>query len=304
MLPPICHVRLPRGGLANNLIIWARGRVFAELNALPIAVSGWFTPRIGPWLRREERKRLYMRDFRVTSPVALAHARALALLGSVEIEPPVERVRTARDTSYVFNKLPREHLYFRDIRDHRDLVRRELARYVAPRLMRQVESAARPVIALHIRRGDFREVPAGKELRTDFGRTPLSYFVRCVEQLRGAAGKTLPATIFSDGRDDELRDLLALPAVQRAPWRPDIVDMMVLSRSKLIVGSAWSTFSMLAAFLSDAPMIDYPTITSAPIRSDALRAKLYEGPLDEDPAAWPDLLRQNLAAIARSGHNG
>jgi hypothetical protein len=62
-----------------------------------------------------------------------------------------------------------------------------------------------------------------------------------------------PVVVCSDGTDDELQPLLALPGVVRSRSANALDDLRVLSRASLIVGSR-STFSAWGAFLGDVPL--------------------------------------------------
>jgi hypothetical protein len=63
--------------------------------------------------------------------------------------------------------------------------------------------------------------------------------------------------VFSDGTDEELAALLALPAVQRRDYGSGLGDMLGLSRSKLLIASG-STFSMWGSYLGQVPTIWHP----------------------------------------------
>src|SRR5205814_6225928 len=93
-------------------------------------------------------------------------------------------------------------------------------------------------------------------------------------------GGDLPVTIFTDGREDEIADVLALPNTHMAERNADIVDMMLLARSRCLVVSAGSTFSYWAGFLADCPVIMHPSHL-APIRPQAVGHRIFEGPLNE-----------------------
>ena len=64
----------------------------------------------------------------------------------------------------------------------------------------------------------------------------------------------LPVHIFSDGREHELGDILAINGVQLRRKPSDIADLMALAEARLLIGSN-STFSRWAAFLGDMPSI-------------------------------------------------
>ena len=84
-------------------------------------------------------------------------------------------------------------------------------------------------------------------------------------------------TVFTDGKEGEISDLLSLQGVKIAANNPDIVDLMLLTRSRYLVVSPGSTFSYWAAFISDAYVITDSSF-SAKIRSDD--GTLFEGPVE------------------------
>ena len=71
------------------------------------------------------------------------------------------------------------------------------------------------------------------------------------------AGRDVPAQVFSDGSDEELAGLLALPAVRRMDYGSGLGDMLGLSRSRLLIASG-STFSMWGSYLGQVPAIWHP----------------------------------------------
>jgi hypothetical protein len=97
-------------------------------------------------------------------------------------------------------------------------------------------------------------------------------------------GEDAPVTIFSDGTDAELVELLALPHVTRAADDLDIVHLALMSKSRVLVMSAGSTFSIWAGFLSEAALIDHYQHRHAPIRDAATNERTFEGILPPDTA--------------------
>lgn len=104
-------------------------------------------------------------------------------------------------------------------------------------------------------------------------------------------------TVFSDGRDDELADLLAMPSIQRAAPNCDIVDLFLLSRTGLVVASAGSTFGYWPGLLADSPLILHPDHIHAPSRPDDINERFYEGGPGQHAEAWPILLKQNISTL-------
>ncbi|WP_315819857.1 hypothetical protein [Paraflavitalea speifideaquila] len=149
---------------------------------------------------------------------------------------------------------------------------------LSPHVISKLNDLGSPAIGLHIRMGDFRELKAGEDFnKVGAVRTPESYFIDMINLIRKINGAQLPVTIVTDGYRHELEGLLALQNIKIMEGNPDIVDMLVLSRSKIIITSASSTFSYWAGFLSDVPVIVHPSLRNLKLRPDGF----YEGPLEE-----------------------
>lgn len=298
-LGPLCHAKLPRTGLGNMLLVWARALVFAELNQIPLVTSGFAALRVGPFLRFEREKRIYVRDFLPPSPRAYARALLYSRLGRVIREAPIERLPDAELRAlsvYVYEALPD---FFLSFAEHRDLIRARLLSMLAPERRRELEAAQPPVIGVHVRRGDFGKLSEGHDLSRSLGPTPLSHFIRLIQMIRTFVQKDLDVTVFSDGHDAELSPLLSMPNVRRAPRSAAIVDLLLLSRSKVVIPSAWSTFSLWSGFLSDAPLLLHPMKHEhlCAIRPESANRMYYEGIVPERAEELPPLLRDNLARL-------
>lgn len=296
--PAMVHARVPRSGVGNMLLVWARARIFAARNELPLVATGWAIPRVGPWLRGEERKRVYVHYFRPGSPVLWARSRLLAHLGKEVLDPPADAVLCDEDRRgivYTFTRVPHHSRYFETLRESRSLLRSEVPRLLSPYCLWHLARAPTPVIGIHVRCGDFRPLQPGEQLHTTTARTPIEFFCRVVEGIRQVSERCLPATIFSDGSDLDLAPLLSLPSVARAPRNPDVIDLLALARSKIVVGSAHSTFSQWGGFLSDGPFLR-PLVEGAPPTRGS-EASVYDGSIDPEPTSWPKLLIDNIANI-------
>ncbi len=195
----LCYAQLPRAGLGNMMLVWARALVFAHLNGLPLAVSGWSQARLGPLLRRERSKRLYFGYFKnsnninfIQSAISLRTYNRIAE-PEVALLPPKQR--DAPRNLYVFSEMPHWSDYFRGIKDHRDFVRDSIFKMLSRKHDEQLSNSARPVIGVHIRRGDFRELQPGENISvTGLTRVPLSYFKNLIDSicsLRSVAGHRL-----------------------------------------------------------------------------------------------------------------
>lgn len=272
------HADLPRAGLGNKLLVWARALVFSHLNGLPLFVSNWAEVKIGPILRNEKSKRQYWGYFVKTNQPSFLRRLVFAWSKCVD-DPDLRRVAGINEKLlYVFREMPSWPDYFKDLREFRGLITEQFYQNVAPKYLSLAQSQEAPVIGVHVRRSDFRESAAGEAIgNTCNQRTSLDFYIRTVEAIRDIQGAQLPVTVFTDGRKDEIADLLSLPRAKIAAKNPDIVDLMLLSRSRYVVVSSGSTFSYWAAFVSNASVITHSSFRMR-IRSD--EEKLFEGPVE------------------------
>ena len=298
MSQSFCWARLPRAGLGNKLLVWGRAVIFARLSDLPLWVTGFNKIRIGPILRGE-RSRYYFRQFSHGSgDLCRRWLRALLFLPRV-IEPAVAPRAKSKGELYVFQQSPHWSDYFAGIREHRHVIQTELPRWISQSIRSAVEDSAPPVISVHVRCGDFRELRANENFaRVGLVRTPLQYFDDAIQLIRSVAGRDLPVTIFSDGAKEDIAQLLRLPNVQKSPTRAALADLLVMSRSRIIIPSAGSTFSYWAAFLSEAAVMLHPQHIHSPMRPSEVNQLFYEGPTPSNQSDCPVLLRENIQAAA------
>ena len=301
MLESTVYAHLPRGGLGNKLLVWARALVFARQHGLPLYVSGWSDIKIGPYLRGERFKRQYWGYFKAVSGPSLIRRLMFSRMYNLQHEPDLAARQSLefgqKRQLYLYDTVPSWHDYFYGLRGHEDYVRTAFYKMLNPRYREQLKEQNWPVIGVHIRRSDFRELKPGESLGENCNvRTPLAYYVDVIFALRQMAGRTLPVTIFTDGRSEDVAEILALPGVAMAEPNPDILDMLLLSKSKCLVTSIGSTFSYWAAYLSEGIVITHPA-HDVSIRSQAVNSDRFEGAVTSDQA-WNPILVQQITAIA------
>lgn len=300
MLESVVYARLPRGGLGNKLLVWARALVCARLCGLPLYVSGWSDIKIGPYLRGERSKRQYWGCFDDSAVPSLLRRFAFSNLYNIHREPDLEVCQSAalRKTNqlYLYDTVPSWRDYFKGLRGNEEFVRSAFESILKPFYLDQLKKQSWPVIGVHIRRSDFRELVPGESLGENCNvRTPIGYYLDVILTLRQMAGHTLPVTVFTDGRSEDIAEILALPDVVMAVPNPDIVDLILLSKSKCLVTSIGSTFSYWAAYLSEGHVITHPSHEIS-IRSQATNENHYEGPITSD-MSWDPRLADLIAAI-------
>jgi hypothetical protein len=243
-------VKFPKTGLGNLMLVWARARVFAYLNNLPLITSSWWALRPGTWIRNERKKRFYWKYFKESTLLQRLEMRFVLHLKDKQVvrEPEAKILsnKEKKDYHFLFNAINVDNDLFGYIRNHREFIKKEIYQIINPDLINQLDKLDVPVISVHIRRGDFK---LGNAI------TPESFFIETITQIRNITGELLPVTVFTDAEENEISNVLKLPATILASPKADILDILLMSKSEIIVLSQSSSFSYWSAFLSEAIVI-------------------------------------------------
>ena len=248
-------VRLGGAGLGNILFTYARAAVFARDHDCRLIWPTWFSFKLGPVLRREKDKRFY-RDLFQNNEGAIGGFRKLWLLATKKHIPEKEKLHVEKYNNCVieftgfdgcFEEILYESAYVREL-----LIRNLKKKNRAP-LDRDFNGS----IGVHVRLGDFGRVTEQevKNGRHDSA-LPIRWYAEVIKQIRSYVGKPVKAFIFSDGSDEELKELLDLPDVERISFGTSIADIIALSRFPVFVASG-SSFSMWARYLGRMSCICY-----------------------------------------------
>lgn len=278
--------RLPKAGLGNQLFPLLHAAVFARLNQLPLMVTGYHQLKIGPYLRREKNKRQYANYFKFQKSVLgewfdKRKIKNLEKKWETVFEPAVDKISEGlkQNKIFVFDKMTTYHDYFKHLKGHRELAIELLNELINPVLKKKLNDPDKEYISMHMRMGDFRKLQAGESYNSGHVRTPASFFIENLQAIRQLQGKNLEAIIFTDGRPEELKEILQMPNVTLAAPNPDIIDLFLLSKGKIIIGTHGSTYSAWACFLSESPYISYFDHVVS-LRPAALNTIVYEGKFD------------------------
>lgn len=273
---------------------------FAALNDLKVIVIGYHQLKLGPYLRNEKSKRRYSGYFNFQKNIVGAYldkvkVKALQKKYKSVYESPVAELSSGdlNDRIFFFEKMPTYHDYFIQLKPHRELVKQLLYQQLNPWIIKEVDKASAPVIGVHVRMGDFRKLEEGETFKGGHVRTPEDYFIDIINGIRTINGSILPVSVFTDGRKSEFKELFKLEKVNLVEGNADIVDLLLLSKSKIIVSSTGSTFSYWAGFISDSVFIKHPDHIHQPIWPESFKRNHYEGPFDENN----DLLIQQIKSI-------
>jgi hypothetical protein len=188
----------------------------------------------------------------------------LYFFATVEKNPVIKKISADKQKGnrlFIFDTISNGDDIFASIREHRDNVKAAIYQMLQPAMLQKLGTYATPEIAVHIRRGDFK---IGNQI------TSLSFFTDCIKSIRALAGNDMPVTIFTDAQQHELEELLRLPNISIAENKPDMLDILLMSKSKIMVLSKSSTFSYWAAYLSDAIVLRPHDDWQRQIRSNSI----------------------------------
>src|SRR5882724_3062220 len=257
--------KLPKTGLGNQLFPLMKAAVFAKLNELPLIVVGYHQFKIGPYLRGEKSKRRYKGYFNFQKNILAEQGDHFFLWRHRNFEkinePSIEKLSEdqKKGKQFIFSAIPHWSDYFAGLRENRELAISLFWGLISKPILEKLKTQSSPCIGVHIRMGDFRKLQKGEDFKkVGAVRTPEEYFIGTINTIRKMNGEELPVSVFTDGYRDELEKLFSLPGVKMVEGNEDIVDMLLLSKSKIIVTSAGSTFSYWAGFLSDAILVLNP----------------------------------------------
>ena len=272
--------QLPDAGLGNKLFTWAHGIVFAKKNNLQHYSIGLTRLKIGPILRKETSLRFYRNYFKSATLITKIKLLFLKRLKRTAMKSYSD-CNTFDDKTnelFIFNEIPHWSDYFKGIRENRDVVVKTFFESLNSNIYKKYSNKITPIIGVHFRMGDFKKISAVQDFsKVGHARTPIQYFIDVINELRIAADANLPVTIFSDGNSNELSKVLSLSNVHLAEDDLDILHMLHLSKSKVIVLSAGSTFGHWSAFLSNAAIIHHYQHYHSNIRDNRFNEKYFEG---------------------------
>ena len=254
-----CHAILPKAGLGNRLFPWARCRVFSSENNVPMLSPTWAQLRMGPLLRGESDLRHYANLF-TAGPDEITSIKKLFIkcISRWEHEDDAGfatfSVSNGRTVIRVFDG---EQDRFQQLNGWHELLRAKLLAITRPRWRNAAEQIRDVPIGIHVRMGDF--VESGTDPANPHVRAPRSWYVKSLREIRKAAGYPVRAILVSDGKENELEELLAEKNISLVRTGSAIGDLLLLSKSKVLIASAGSSFSAWAAFLGQMPSIAHPS---------------------------------------------
>lgn len=239
-MKPVVLSRVPRAGLANKLLVWSHALVFSRKNDYPLYENDWFHISIGPYIRRERSKRLYYNFLKKSKYLPFRYR---FLKRCLVPKSNWMNIKEHHSVVYEFHEVPHHTTYFELIKEYRKEIVEEFLKKVNPKILNMANSFNAPDFAIHIRLGDFKSMP--------WHSWDWDYYSKLIHDLQDIVGRKLNVMVFSDGKNSEIKLLEMMDSVSVFSSGNDLVDMLVMSRSKIIHTFPGSTFSLWAGFISE-----------------------------------------------------
>lgn len=279
--------RVGGAGLGNILFPWARAVIFTKKNNYKKINATWSTIKIGSFIRREKDKRTYHNLFSENNIGGFKKV-LLLLVAKKYNENEIAKINAKNSFWPIVVHFDEMKNQMADILDDYAIVKKELYTIIRTKHLKLIDKNLPQAIGIHVRLGDFYEPSSEQEIRE--GKTncrlPLNWYIAVINKIRIEAEKDIHVAVFSDGSDVELKEILALPNVQRAKGGSAISDLLSLSKSKILIASN-STFSLWASYLGRANTIWFPGTQRIKLFKE--HENVFEGEIDYNDNLPADL---------------
>jgi hypothetical protein len=243
------YPKLMKAGLGNMLLPWANCYLWCYDNNAKMIAPFWFKLRIGPYLRQEKDKRQYQKLFNSKKYVnGFERLYLLTKIKVIDNEYFDLNKSSVLDTSIVVKFTSMECMD--SLVGRQDIIKYALYDMIYPEYLPKKENEK--FIAIHVRLGDYAKEENNS--KNWLSRISIDYYVSALKAVRINIENDLKAIVFSDGSDNELSKLLSMENVVRSNNKEAITDLLTMADASILIGSC-STFSMWAAYLSQAPTI-------------------------------------------------
>jgi len=166
----------------------------------------------------------------------------------------------------VFYQNPFYINFFEEFIDQREKIKEIILNNLSKKTFKKYEQLPSCLLGIHLRRGDF---PAQYRISNED-------IIKIINFFNNRYNKYLPINIFTDSPPALISDILKIPNVKYENSFNVMIDLLKLSKCKIIIPSAYSTFSNWACFLSNGIVLRHPKdIIKKPIRNSNLFIETY-----------------------------
>jgi len=233
--------RLSGPGLANCMFVAARAYTYASNCKAIFIEPTWFKFSIGPYLRKEKDKRHYLGLF---NHYGLRGISKFVLIKKKHFQE--HQYNEFSECNSGILEVYGLGNYFQDIEP--ELAKEYFSMIIKNSIKRKVQNCDfSNKIAVHVRMGDYSHCPEWV--------TPLSWYIKIIE-LISSINSSVEFLLFSDGSDQELKEILDIGSVKKVFFGNALADIYGISQCQLVIASN-STFSAWGAFLGNKPVLFY-----------------------------------------------
>ena len=247
------YCRIPKGGLGNKLFVISNALIYSKLIEARLVFIKSVEFKIGPYLREEKNKRRYKNFFKFKSRFLFVPFNKNGIF-----KEPDFNLKYNDGSIFLFSNLPHWSKYFDKIREYRDLCLHEIFNSLSDSIKLKIQSLDKIDVAVHIRLGDFKKLQNSDDFsKVGSTRSPREYFLNNINSIK-TLNPEYKFFIFSDGYEAELDWILKEKNIFFYESINDIVDLYQMSKSKILITSAGSTYSYWAGFLGECQIIQHP----------------------------------------------
>ena len=210
--------RIGGPGLGNLLPSWCRAQI-ESYNGTKLIHHSFNSFKLGPYLRGESQKRNY--NF-LREKKSITGVKKLFLL--------IFRNKRIKKTNL-------KDFEYSEILPYKKQIKNSLVDLLNKQ-DQFLYNKIKPEICIHLRLGDFKNYSEG--MKSNF-RIDINWYVEVIKKLN----QTYPNSkiyVFSDGLQNELSDILKLKFVVNSTSSNALLDILIMSNSKIFIGSI-SSFS-------------------------------------------------------------
>lgn len=254
-------------GIGTRLFPWARCFLRSNELSIPMLRPNWVQPRIGPLIRGGIDYTSYHRQILLwglfnspnSSPPLANDLYARLTYPKIDEDLFIENFEKYEKKNIIV-KFSGDKGRFKNLNGFDIILKNELFNLTKPKWRNFVNTFESVPIGINVRLGnDFKKPNSLQDhFSCEATQTPVEWFVESLIAVRKMIGYDAAAYIVTDGKEEQLKSLIKLPNTFFVRPGCAISDLLILSKSKVLLRSGGSSFSAWASFLGQMPTISHP----------------------------------------------